>query len=435
MSKFLIVLVMVAVVASCQENIEIQPSLKNERAQMLEVLEFTAKTVSEIAVSRDVREEVLSYGLPQFDGEVTAHFSKLLSDEVKLSSRGTQKDAFSNLFRAKVGEFRTETENDNRYNSAEDPISYIEKYLKLNNMALYGPYLAENHADSDKPITVSFDPLDDSKYSNVGYMFVPKQGEQSSANMLPNVPYAIEDYHMVEVQNVDDQYAYDNPTVFVIIDDEDAPPPGGSNGGGGTGGGGSEGREIDCNDLDDTDIVSVTMREFRLMGNLRSAPWNRNLLDLWAISGDDINFDQNNTAILNNSTAKLWHRKQVSKSDGRNERWLSSGLSFLDTNWKEEEVDLYLVISYKSGNDGGTYNANVRTVINKDADGNSTNETTTTLDVSVPLAEKFEVFHGLGYDRCATLAGFTSDNGFGLRDGLGVVGADKMQFTFKVTLK
>jgi hypothetical protein len=50
----------------------------------------------------------------------------------------------------------------------------LESYLKENNLRIYGPYLAENHANTDKPITVSFDPLDDSKNTNYGYKLVPK---------------------------------------------------------------------------------------------------------------------------------------------------------------------------------------------------------------------------------------------------------------------
>jgi hypothetical protein len=52
-------------------------------------------------------------------------------------------------------------------------------------------------------------------------MFIPKarNGGVANAGGL-DTPTAISDYQLVEVSGVDDDYAYENLTMFVIIDDE-----------------------------------------------------------------------------------------------------------------------------------------------------------------------------------------------------------------------
>ena len=77
-------------------------------------------------------------------------------------------------------------------------------------MALYGPYLEENHANSGKPITVSFDPLNEGQDSNRGYMFVPKASSQGGSANLGGLdaPMNWDDYELLEVDNIDDAYAW-----------------------------------------------------------------------------------------------------------------------------------------------------------------------------------------------------------------------------------
>lgn len=394
-------------------------------------MKFTAQTVSEISINPSVRNELMDYARQEFDGEVTAHFTRLLSTENR--STGTDSHgAFASSFTVKATSFDNDIQ---RYQSADGATGSLEAYLKEHNMVLYGPYLAENHANSAEPITVSFDPLDDEKIANMGYQLIPKVRQGNTANHSElDAPFNIDDYELVEVQGIDDQYAYDHPTLFVIIDDGYSDDSPGVPGGGGStpgAGGTSTSRDIDCELLQDTDIVQLYMRKFRLNGNLRSAPWQRNLLDMWLVTGDDISFDINNTAVVNDNTAKLWKSKQVSKKNGRKKNWLNTDLGALDLNWERTEVNAYLILAYKSGKDGGKVTANVSTII-KPTGGN---ETTTTLNVEVILSEKFESFYQFPYDRCGTLAVFKTDQGLGLHEGLSILGADKMVFTFDIAIR
>jgi hypothetical protein len=412
----------------------LRSAIIDARQEMLDVMKFTAQAVSEIAINPSVKKELLSYGLQEFDGEVTAHFSKLLNDgNPEAVSSDNSKGTFSRLFENKAQQFESNQLNI-KSQSAGSTITDLEAFLKDKNMALYGPYLAENHANSDKPITVSFDPLNGSKTSSIGYILVPKTSSGSTANSGGlDAPNAISNYELIEISGIDDDYAYNNPTLFVIIDDAGSSGGGGSvaNTGSGSSSGNTSTRAIDCRDLSDDDLIQLYMRKFRLMGNLRSAPWNRNFLDMWVITSDDISFDTNNTAVVNENTAKLWRTKQVSREDGRKQNWLNSDIGALDLNWIRQEVNAYMILAYKSGNDGGSVTADVETIIKSDG----TNETTTTLSATILLSEKFESFYQFPYDRCGTLAVFRTDQGLGLNENLSIFGANKMQFTLEAILR
>ena len=429
MKNYILILAMSAIVFSCSEQQENQPDIIDTRQEMLNVMKFTAQAVSEISASPNVRNEILSYGLKEFDGEVTAHFSKLLSeDSPEAISSDNFVGSFSRLFANKAHQFES-SQSDDKSQSSGSKITDLASFLKENNMALYGPYLAENHANSNKPLTISFDPLDDSKVSNIGYMLVPKTSTGGTANNGGlDAPSTMSNYELVEVSDVDDDYAFENPTMFVIVDDQEPGGGSSSNNGGGYNG---NNRDIDCEALTDQDIIQLYMRKFKLNGNFRPEPWNRNFLDMWVITGDDITFDTNNTAIVNDNTAKLWRKKQVSRSDGRQKNWLNSDIGALDLNWQREEVNAYMILAYKSGNNGGEATANVKTLIKSDG----TNETTTTLSATVPLSDKYESFYQFPYDRCGTLAIFKTDQGLGMHENLSIFGANKIQFTLEAIVR
>lgn len=426
MRKLFYLAAILLVVAGCDTHNDTQPELIDERQEMLKVMEFTAKAVSEITVSGDVRNEILGYAKEEFGGEVTAHFTKLLDVQNPNSSSSGLAGSFARFFQNKAIQFDQE-QNQNRSQSAGDIQNSLEDYLKEHNMALFGPYLAENHANSSKPITVSFDPLDDDKISNVGYRFIPKTSQGSVANHGGlNAPFNIDNYYMEEIQNVDDQYAYDNPTIFVIPDDGNTNIGSTANNTNNTE---NTERDIDCEDLNDNDIIELYLRDFQLNGNLLNAPWNRNFLEMWMVSGDDISFDSNNTAVVNENTALIFREFFISKSDGRDQTWLDVEF-LLDQNWKRQEVNSYMILAYKTGSgDGATVTANVKSIVNSDG----TSESTNTIEASIKLVKKFEPFHQFPYDRCGTLATFRTDTGLGLHQGLGVRNAGgRARFTLDV---
>ena len=89
---------------------------------------FTAQAVSEFADIPAVRRELLSYNLQEFDGELTAHFSKLLD---KKNRAGASADnfagTFSRLFSNKASAFINDQKN-NRTQSAGRTVSDLEAY-------------------------------------------------------------------------------------------------------------------------------------------------------------------------------------------------------------------------------------------------------------------------------------------------------------------
>jgi hypothetical protein len=108
MKKYLFILTMSIIVFSCSQQDEAQPELIDACQEMLDVMKFTAQAVSEISVNPSVKKELLSYGLQEFDGEVTAHFSKLLNDgNPEAVSSDNSKGTFSRLFENKVQQFES----------------------------------------------------------------------------------------------------------------------------------------------------------------------------------------------------------------------------------------------------------------------------------------------------------------------------------------
>ncbi|MFT4805263.1 MAG: hypothetical protein ACI9YE_002479 [Psychroserpens sp.] len=379
---------------------------------MLDVMKFTAQAVSEIAINPSVKKELLSYGLQEFDGEVTAHFSKLLNDgNPEAVSSDNSKGTFSRLFENKAQQFESNQLNI-KSQSAGSTITDLEAFLKDKNMALYGPYLAENHANSDKPLTVSFDPLDGSKTSSIGYILVPKTSSGSTANSGGlDAPNAISNYELIEISGIDDDYAYNNPTLFVIIDDAGSSGGGGSvaNTGSGSSSGNTSTRAIDCETLKSTDIVELIMPKFRLNGNLAWQPWEQNILDMWVVTKDDISgLDINGKGILNNSSSKLWAGKQVSRRNGRDKNWLNPDIPFLESDWKKDETEMVILISYKERSSEDSVDFEFKSV---------NDETTQTTKSSFFITKAFTLMAYANFDRCSTLANFLTDRGSGLHEG------------------
>lgn len=279
---------------------------------MIEIMDHTAKLVSHVMISNDARQEVLGYAFQEHAGEVEASFAELLNTNSIQRSliNNVEAGKFTERFRPIAQGFQLD---DNRKsNSIDNVISDLESYLKDNNLGIYGPYLAENHANSTKPVTVSFDPLDDTKTTNYGYKLVPKSSKGSSANYnnLNNSLVNFDNYELEVVENIDDTYAYENPVIVIVpIDDDDpynnpntgqSPQPIPNNG-------------IFCSNLLDGDILRPTMARFRLLENLRSGFWNRNLMNMYSITKDDISFDANNDAVINTSVAKVWNKFRISR--------------------------------------------------------------------------------------------------------------------------
>lgn len=416
----ILILAFLGTIYSCNDQaVDTEPVIVNERQQMLDAMAFTAKALTEISISPDVRRELLSYALPEFGGEVTAHFQRLLAEESNLGTPQTSATGtFSRLFHPRALTYNQE--NNGIRSETSGSISDLERYLQENRMMVYAPYFAENHANSSKPITVTYNPLDDSKVSNVGYRLVPKSSQGSSANLGGlDARFNLDDFEMEEVM-VDDDYTYENPTLIVTPDDGD------TNLGGG---GGSSippssvnpigNSNFDCADLTDRQLLVLRMPECMLDGNYSSAPWDRNLFNLWVARGE-ITY-VNGLPSPSADITKLWGEFQISRSDGRNGNWVSTGLSHFEREWTAEEVELFFAISRNRG-------SNI-TITGDVAFKNG--GLNVDLDVSIGEVRNETLIAADNVTRCTYVATHTVPTSLGLRNGEAVQGYGRFRFYWK----
>tara|TARA_Y100000310_G_C20686939_1_gene819621 strand:+ start:1028 stop:2008 length:981 start_codon:yes stop_codon:yes gene_type:complete len=292
----------------------------------------------------------------------------------------------------------------------------LEAFLINNDLQLYAPYVSENFNDSELPLTITWhDGVDESGVTE-GLVLRDNEGGRINQAVL-----------------VDDSYAYSNPTYVLMpiedpcfIDDIDGEFCGGT-GGGNTGGGGGvtyTPRDIDCRAIESSDILRVQMPEFRLTDNTRSWPY-RNYLYLWAITGS---FTRDSNGFVNASpnVNELWWLKEVSRSNAKDKKWLSSGISFVESNWKEEEVELRIAVAHKKSSNDFTLKGTVK--ISTDGDETDSEQST---GYELSKIDKAQSMFNVGFDRCSTLASITSDEGYGLRDGHQIFHFGKMEFYLK----
>lgn len=380
----------------------------------MEAMKFTAQVVSQVVTNPQAKAEILNYAKPEFDGEVVAHFESLLSSELsnQQTAFGNNAGSFAELFRPSLATSSSEANLGNS-DAINDILINLEEYLKDNNMALYGPYLAENHSNTDKPITVSFDPLDDTKETNIGYIFIPKaQTGRSIANTQygTNSIMETENYELIEVHDIDDDYAYENPVLVVVPDNprgtlppyvpsNQNPLPMPNNG-------------IACNDLQEDDILELYLDEFKLNGNLRSGFWNRNYIDMYVVTKDNVSFDVNGSPKVDSNVAKVWREVQVSRTDAKNHKW-KNAKTLLDDNWKLDEDNIFIAFTYKKVS--VTING-----IDAEVKGNFENKPSEYVaKPKLSFEEKRNLLYSFPYDKCALIALYKTPGPSGkLRNGL-----------------
>ncbi|WP_420384966.1 hypothetical protein [Roseivirga sp.] len=431
MKKVFSLAILLIVLVGCHPEDQ-QPELVNPRSEMLQVLDFTAQLVSHAVTSNQARNEVLGYSFIENDGEVEVSFRDLLSSEPVQKSlvNGAPSGSFAQVFRPLAERWQSD-ERLTPGASTVNTLSDLENYLKKNNLGLFGPYLSENHANSSEPITVSFDPLDDTKETNYGYRLIPKKQGNASADQNLNQVTNFDNYELEVVQNIDDDYAFNHPLLVIVpIDDDDddtgnyvtppspvygqSPMPIPSTG-------------IICSDLLEDDLLMPTMARFRLLDNLRGGVWNRNLINMYAITKDDITFDINNNALINSAVAQVWKEYRVSRKNARQKNWIVTN-TLLDSNWKLDEDNIFIAFSYKrtkvsidkvTAEVSGTYG-------NPAINGK--------VGVELKFMSKHELLYSFPYDKCATLALYKTPSTNGLEQGLRVQsGSGKLEFTFDMS--
>uniref|UniRef100_UPI004048A92C hypothetical protein n=1 Tax=Roseivirga sp. TaxID=1964215 RepID=UPI004048A92C len=429
MKKLYYFILLSILVLSCDPQNDAIPETIDQRQEMIKILDHTAKLVSHVMISSDARQELLGYAFQENAGEVEASFAELLSPTS--GQRSLINDAelgrFAERFRPISQGF--EIKGLKKSNTIDDKISDLESYLKENNLGIYGPYLAENHSNSTKPITVSFDPLDDTKTTNYGYRLIPKSknGNSASGNTLPQGQSNFDNYDLEMISNIDDNYAMDNPVIVIVPLDGygsssynnqgtgQTPQPIPNNG-------------IICSNLRDGDLLRPTMARFRLLENLRSGFWNRNLMNMYAITKDDISFDANNGAVINSNVAKVWNEFRISRSDASDKKWQEVN-TLLDSNWLLDEDNLFLAISYKII-DVSISEINVEIAGDFAKEGKPAGFKAS---AKLKFEEKQTLLYSFPFDKCATLALYKTASIAGLEQGLRIEsGADKSQFTFNM---
>ena len=121
---------MAFLVLACEQQEDQQPQIENDRQEMLKAMELTAQLVSQVTVSNNVRQELLSFALDEYGGEVTAHFSELLTDDSgvrKSSATGVINGSFADLF-IPIAENHDGLNDQNRSQSS-DLKSALAEYL------------------------------------------------------------------------------------------------------------------------------------------------------------------------------------------------------------------------------------------------------------------------------------------------------------------
>lgn len=417
MKKLFLVLSISVFIWSCNSNEnfvgkkeDVSVEYWTTSSEVNEALFQAAKVISEVSNDPDVRKEIISYHSDITDGEVFVNFDELFNPTLQTRVSGS----FADKFREKS--------NTNGRISGEISDS-LALWLKENKFAIYAPYLAEDFSESDAPYTISWwDGIDTTGITpGITDSQISFSGRQSS------------------LLAINDDYASSNPTLVIVPDDgiicgammrcNEGPGGGGSGGGSGSGGVTYTPRSIDCRVLNDDDIILMQMPYFRLKSNLRGWP-NKNYLNMSTVVGN-FTYDANGNPTASANTNQLWSNKWVSRKSAKNQIWMSSGLSFIMSNWDQPQLDLRIAVSYKKTWNKASFSGSVGVDSKKDF------KVDLTANYSFEFDGQRKLFD-VGFDRCSYLATNNDDLGHGLKDGLTIYsfgGNGPMEFVLKPIIK
>ncbi len=152
-------------------------------------------------------------------------------------------------------------------------------------------------------------------------------------------------------------------------------------------------------------------------------PWpNRNLLYLWAATGD-YTISSDGSVVTSVNAPKLWHQKKVSRNNVG--KWLNSDITFLKNNWRSDQVEVQLVFGYYKLISSGGINFNGNVGVKPNNLGISYGaEFNITMNKAILMETPL-------FDRCATLSRQADASIDGLKDGYRVYRFGKMEFYLK----
>lgn len=349
-------------------------------------LQEVAKLIGSFVNNPGVKQELISYATEESDFEVFQPFHTMFGEE-----NGKISSVIGALLKEKLS-----VECSGCRTSSHE----LEELLK-EGYVISAPYLAEDFADVDEPITVS--------WYNGGE-------EGATPGILTSNNGRIHNSFI----SVDDDYASQNPTIVIMPWDPTCVPyptcqtctptpgrpcpelcrytcpPG-------------NGRDIDCRTIGDA-TLKLKLPEFRLKRNLRDWP-NGNYLHLHVVGGE---FSRNSQGEVINTSPQInviWKEKRVSRKNVRDKKWISSGASFIWSNWKQSQHELRFVVDYKKGRKDQKTTIKVK----MDASGNfSADSEVEATTVSNNARNLFSI----GFDRCSTLASIETSGNQGKRNGL-----------------
>ena len=145
-----------------------------------------------------------------------------------------------------------------------------------------------------------------------------------------------------------------------------------------------------CNDLDENDIIVVRMPEFQLRGNIRRWP-NHNYMHIWVATGS-FELGSNGLPKITSDVNYPISDRRVTRRQARNNTWMSSGASFIISNWKLDSDNAYIVWACK------------RTQANIDVEGtvkaSKKDGPSAQLKVKVAVKSSVELVSAMSYDKC-----------------------------------
>ncbi len=166
----------------------------------------------------------------------------------------------------------------------------------------------------------------------------------------------------------------------------------------------------------------------RLIGNLR--PWpNRNIIAMASVVGE-FHYDKNGIPVPNGNSNFLFEDKKISRKDAKNHTWVPSGISFVQSDWSQTEIELRIAVAYKKNNSDVTFKGSVG------IDEKKTFTANLSADYEFTVNKKARLFD-VGFDRCVFLYDHAKDTGFGTKDGLTIYrfGSPGFEFVLKPDLK
>lgn len=384
-------------VFSCQEPMEIKNDdatlLSKEDVEFKAKLESAAKVFGKVFHSREAQQELIGFSLTDGnDGEVHLNLRTLFENESMRSTSSIIKrlnDLNNPASRGTDWDF-----DDFNY---DDFIAFISE----NDISIIAPYLAENFQPEviGKSLTVSFY-TDDMNIDVVNPAYHTTPGYYIDYGM--SIPY-------LQPVIVDDNYAYNNPTIVLGRFDDPEPIMNSTSSTQNT-------SSVVCTDLTAANRLTLRMPEFQLNGNTRGWP-NPNYIYLWVGVGE-IEFDpSNNLPKASTNVNNVINRERVSRYNGRNQKWIGSPASFLLQNWKYPSEDMYISWGYYKWLTTFEVTFTTKVTFKK-----GTPEAELGLSSKVTAQGSVRQMNGVSFDKCVTLTNNNSkiNQGFGFRNGLPV---------------